>query len=310
MQRVIRNLMQGVAASAMIWSAVAWAGPTDILIDPFANTAAEAATMLPTETATTSSAGAAHVAIRETVAPSTPRAATPVTVVEANAPASTAAWDLPWLRATVAFLFVASLIVVIGTIARRLFQSGSGFMGKRACPLRVVQTLPLGSKRTMYVVEFEGTQLLIGAAGTQLQLLHAKAGIVSPPPHPALSPKGEGSGYSAKSPTIGARHTPIVNRQSPIIPPQSPLRVNGAAAAVDPVTLNARNAVMELSQPIAATPERTPAHDDIAPTNGIAIASAEAVRHVTGLSAQIRSAVQSLRPIGARTPTSSNGSTI
>ncbi|MBI4239302.1 MAG: flagellar biosynthetic protein FliO [Deltaproteobacteria bacterium] len=293
MQKTIHWIMRSVGIVLLSCSAGAWAGTADILIDPFANTAAEATTMLPTDAAVSTASPTVRSPVRETISVATPSTDAPAAREAAGvtsavpAAAATGPWDLPWLRAFVAFLFVASLIVVVGTIARRLLHNGSGFLGKRALPVRVVQTLPLGSKRTMYVVDFEGTQLLIGAAGSQLQLLHAKPTTIA---ETIIPPRARPTAAA----TNGRAHAAMTGTMS--------------ATAVAP---EARNAVMELSRPLTTSTD-TP----MPSTNGDAIVSetpverADAAIHVSGLSAQIRSVVQSLRPIGVRTASSSNGSTI
>ncbi|GEM_PF-4990960 len=80
---------------------------------------------------------------------------------------------MPWGRMAVAFVFVASLILSIGTIVRRVMGGGRTEDGRRvAPPLQILQTLPIGMKRQLMVVNFEGTKLVLGLSGTAMQCLH------------------------------------------------------------------------------------------------------------------------------------------
>lgn len=110
------------------------------------------------------------------VQPSSPPPAT--AAVPNIAPAPSGVWSiagtqLPWLRMMVAFLFVASLILVVAVVARRFMGGMGNPIGKRA-PLRIVQSLPVGMKRHIVVLDFEGDKLVVGMTGHQMQLLHAK----------------------------------------------------------------------------------------------------------------------------------------
>lgn len=80
--------------------------------------------------------------------------------------------EVPWLRMLVAFAFVASLIIMIALIARRFMNGGASAKTKRAA-VRVVQSIPLGMKRHLVVVDFEGARILVGMGPNGMQTLHS-----------------------------------------------------------------------------------------------------------------------------------------
>lgn len=85
--------------------------------------------------------------------------------------------SFPWVRSAVSFLFIASLIIVGGMAARK-FYSGKGkafgFLRETESRLSVLQTVSLGLKRQLMIVDFDGTEILLGTTGSQMQLLCVK----------------------------------------------------------------------------------------------------------------------------------------
>ncbi len=110
------------------------------------------------------------------------------TVVETAVPQDTAHLleggkkeaNVPWLRTVLAFLFVSSLIVVAASFLRK--RSGI-FVGKNAdeSTFRIRQTIPMGLKRQIISVDFEGAHLLLGVSETGMQLLytHPQPGLAA-----------------------------------------------------------------------------------------------------------------------------------
>ena len=87
---------------------------------------------------------------------------------------SSSAGSLPWVRVLVSFLFVASLIVFAGLVLKRRAGGDNRFFRNQALSLRVLQTLSIGVKRNLVVVDFDGAEILIGVSGNQMQFLYAK----------------------------------------------------------------------------------------------------------------------------------------
>ncbi len=85
---------------------------------------------------------------------------------------------LPWVRAVLSFIFVASLIILSALFVNRRMKQPKGFLGLTERPLKILQTLSIGFKRQILVLDFEGTKLLVGASGTTTQLLYAPAAPV------------------------------------------------------------------------------------------------------------------------------------
>ncbi len=86
------------------------------------------------------------------------------------------AQDIPWLRTVTAFLFVTSLIFMLAAfLRRRLERRGDKRASNNVTQLKILQTLSLGMKRHLMVVEFGETKLVLGLASQQVQLLHCTA---------------------------------------------------------------------------------------------------------------------------------------
>lgn len=83
--------------------------------------------------------------------------------------------NIPWIRAGLAFLFVSSLILLLGSFIQNRLPGAKTFLRPRENPLKVLQTASVGLKKQIAVLEFEGTKILVGVSGTGLQFLYSKA---------------------------------------------------------------------------------------------------------------------------------------
>lgn len=79
---------------------------------------------------------------------------------------------IPWLRNMIALVFVLTLVILVAYGVSRFLQ-----FGRRARPSpdgfgRILQSIPLGNKRHIFVIGIDSIQLIVGASGNQLSLLH------------------------------------------------------------------------------------------------------------------------------------------
>lgn len=86
--------------------------------------------------------------------------------------------SMPWLRTALSFAFVSSLIFAIGLLLKNRGRV-STLLSPSVLPLRILQTLPLGFKRNLIVVDFEGQKLLLTSAAHQVQFLYTKPEALS-----------------------------------------------------------------------------------------------------------------------------------
>lgn len=88
--------------------------------------------------------------------------------------------EIPWLRTILAFVFVASLIVLLASfVNKKLSQNDSLLrraLGTNAVKsLKLLNQISLGFKRQVALVDVGGTQLVLGVTGQSVTLLHIKA---------------------------------------------------------------------------------------------------------------------------------------
>jgi len=76
------------------------------------------------------------------------------------------------VRAIASLLIVVGLAILLGFLAKRLIPNrfGGGTGGDH---LRIIQTLPLGMKRFVSLIEADGRRLLIGVSEQQITLIKA-----------------------------------------------------------------------------------------------------------------------------------------
>jgi flagellar protein FliO/FliZ len=70
---------------------------------------------------------------------------------------------------------VLGLILVSVPILRRLLGARLG-LGQAGARLRLTQTLPLGGRRFLSLVEVDGQELLLGISSERIELLHVVGG--------------------------------------------------------------------------------------------------------------------------------------
>lgn len=115
------------------------------------------------------------------------------------------------MRSLISFIFVASLIVAAGIFFKGRFGGAQGFLKDFDSPVRLLQTISVGVKRQLLVIDFGGTEILVGVAGNQMQLLHVKPETRAASILPASNTSGSvpgavgGAGISRISP--GAART-------------------------------------------------------------------------------------------------------
>lgn len=97
-----------------------------------------------------------------------------------------------WLKTLLSFLFVSSLMILLAMIFKR-FTSGSKSKGLKKLKTHIVQTIPLGMKKQIVVIDFEGTKIAVGISPNQMNFLYAKeeGGVSSPKVDPKVVTESE-----------------------------------------------------------------------------------------------------------------------
>lgn len=78
--------------------------------------------------------------------------------------------NLPILRTVLSVIFVASLIFILASIVHKKFGQSNGLIARKL-PLKINQTLSIGLKRSLLIVEVDNEKYLIGATPQNIQLI-------------------------------------------------------------------------------------------------------------------------------------------
>ncbi len=80
--------------------------------------------------------------------------------------------SFPWLKNILSTAVVLSSILALAFIYNKKQGNSPSLLKSKVKSLKVIQSVSLGLKKNLYVVEFENERLLIGATATTLSILH------------------------------------------------------------------------------------------------------------------------------------------
>ncbi|MGM8227502.1 flagellar biosynthetic protein FliO [Cellvibrio sp. ARAG 10.3] len=155
-----------LVAGLLVCTVPAFADSEPTAPDVNQTTPQEAAAPVVLPSTETSSAAPSSTALSSTTAPSTQTA--PVVEKKAGQGATRISSSTHLANVAMGLVFIVALILVLGWFLRR-FNQGGLFNNSS---IKIIASLPLGTRERLAVVDVGGQQLLLGITATQINTLH------------------------------------------------------------------------------------------------------------------------------------------
>jgi flagellar protein FliO/FliZ len=88
-----------------------------------------------------------------------------------------------WLQYVLSFALVIALLLAVLWGLRKM-QNGNSFLRKNAQRLQTVESLSIGPRQKIVLIQVDGQDVLIGVTAHQMTALSAWPAQAAPPPHP------------------------------------------------------------------------------------------------------------------------------